>query len=174
MAKDEKFVILSLRLINAAIILVPLVAYYIYSRSPQNFLNLELEFKMPNFRFNIISYNLSDQGTGGYVLSLRLSNTGSVTFGLKRLEGVFLLPKEGISGMFSLENPIEFMSGREGNIQVNLLPKVGNLSSLVNALSGDSVVSISGDATLTVNEAELPLTFSVDLRLSDVMVYGEI
>lgn len=173
--KGERLLVLSLRLITTALVLVPLAASYFSSGSLERFLMPGVKFSPPNVKFNVISYDFSEYGAGNYLLDLRLSNVGDVEFGLKSLEGKISLPDEGVSGRFSLEAPIAIAPGHEGELRIALLPDTGDFKTLGDALSRDAVVSISGEVTLTLGTAELPLEFSVDrLRLSEVIGRGEV
>jgi hypothetical protein len=169
--KGEKPIVLLLRITTAALVLVPLAAYYVYSGSLTSFLVPEAEFQMPNVRFNVVSYDVSEQGAG-YALNLRLSNTGSTTIGLRGLEGKVSLADQGFVGEFSLDSPIELAPGQEGGLNVVLLPELGDLGALGDALSRDAVFNVTGHATIVLGEAELPLSFSVKLRPSEVMGRG--
>jgi len=160
-------VALFLRIATAAAVIAPFAVYYAASGSLTGFLAPKTEIRMPNLRFGIVSHDVSE-GDSGYVLELKLSNSGDVAFGIRELEGEVSLANGGFKGRFSLESPIVLVPGREGSLRVVLLPEQGDTQTLADALSRGEALNVSGRATLVLGEAELPLSFATELKLSEV------
>jgi len=171
-AKGLKLVVLLLRIATAAAVVVPFAVYYTSSESLTDFVLPKVETtQMPNPRFDILSFNVKESSSG-YVLEVKLLNTGDVTLGIKELEGEFSPVNRDFKGKFSLETPIALAPGREGILRVVLLPEQGDPEELEEALSRDEAFNVSGRATLVLGEAELPFSFTTELKLSEVVSRG--
>ena len=160
-------VALILRVATAAVVAAPFAVYYASAGSLADFLAPKAEARMPNLRFSLLSYNVSRSGSG-YVLELRLSNAGDTAFGVRSLEGEFFPANREFEGKFSLESPVALEPGGEGSLRALLLPVQGDWDALGSALSRDGALNVTGRAVLALGGAELPLSFSVELKPSEV------
>jgi len=165
--KSMNIVVLSLRIITAAAVITPLAVYYASSGSPAGFLFPKNEIQIPNLRFELVSYDVS-KSEGEYMLDLKLSNTGSVPFGIRNLEGEVSLVNREFTGRFSLESPIILAPGQLGSLRVILLPVQGDLKTFEDALSRDEAFNVTGRAAIALGDAELPFTFTAELKPSKV------
>jgi hypothetical protein len=169
--KSVKLVTILLRIATAAVIVAPFVVYYASSRSLTHFLIPKIETRMPVFKYKVLSYNVS-RSDGGYVLELKILNLGDTAFGIKDFEARVLSLNQEFEGRFSLESPVVLAPGQESSVRVVLFPVRGDLNALSSALSRDEVFNVTGRATLVLGGAELPLSFNVRLRPSEVGMRG--
>jgi hypothetical protein len=165
--KSLNLVVLFLRIATAAAVITPFAVYYASSGSLEGFLFPKTDIQLPNLKFDILSYNVS-KSNNGYVLDLKLLNTGNVAFGITGIEGEVSLVNQDFKGRFSLESPIVLSPAREGSIRVVLLPVQGDLKTLEDALSRDEAFNVTGRATITLSDAELPFSFTAVLKPSEV------
>jgi len=165
--KSMNLVVLFLRIATAAAVVTPFAVYYASSGSLEGFLYPKIEMQTPNLKFDVLSFNVS-QSNSGYVFDLKLSNIGNIAFGIISLEGEVSLVNQEFKGRFTLESPIVLSPGREGSLRVVLLPEKGDLKIFEDALSRDEAFNLTGRAAIALGNAELPFTFTAELKPSEV------
>ncbi|MEM0494388.1 MAG: hypothetical protein QXU72_03835 [Thermofilum sp.] len=165
--ESEAVIVWLLRLISLALVLAPQAYYYSASESLSDFFIPDLapprlEFDPRSFRATLEGYSVS--GGNVCLLKVRVSNSGSIRVGLKDADARVAAPSGEFSGKVALQ-PFTLEPGEEKLVNVELLLEKGACESLPDFFSKSSA-RFSGEATLIIGSAELPLSFSVDLGLS--------
>ncbi|MEM1697868.1 MAG: hypothetical protein QXG48_04365 [Thermofilaceae archaeon] len=162
--KNEAVIVWSLRLFSFALVLAPMAYYYSASGSLSDFFvpaltPPRLEFDPRSVRVTLEGYGVSD----GNVCLLRVGvfNSGGMRFGLKDVDARVVAPSGEFSGKVTVQ-PFTLEPGEGRIVDVEVLLERGACEMLPEFFSRSSA-RFSGDATLVLGSAELPLSFSVDL-----------
>ncbi|MEM3137816.1 MAG: hypothetical protein QW760_04805 [Thermofilaceae archaeon] len=161
---NEMVIVWLLRLTSLALVLAPQAYYYVTSESLNDFFIPDLVSTSLEFDPRSVNVILDDYGVlDGNVclLRVRVFNSGSMSVGLKDVDAMVLAPSGDFSGKVALQ-PFTVEPGEEKLVNVELLLEKGVCENLPEFFSKSSA-RFSGDATLVLGSAELPLSFSVDL-----------
>jgi hypothetical protein len=162
---SEKALVWSLRIITIFIILVLLVYYYFASGSLLNFIMPGLTIPPSIRSFNPYSLRIAsiDYSRAGntYLLSIGVYNAGSMIIGLKEASGTISAQSLNVRGRFSLQSPFLLEPNEEERIAITFLLESGTERDLATLVSQRLPVEISGEATLILDSAELPLNISI-------------
>lgn len=156
-----------LRLVSIALVLAPQAYYYSTSTSPIEFFapslassSLDL-FDPSSLRVTLVDYSVTGENTCS--VRVRVLNTGSVRFGLKDANVRMHAPSPEFSGRVAIQ-PFTVDPGEEELVSATLTLERGTCERLPDFFSKSSA-NFSGEATLIIGPSEVPLNFSVDLRL---------
>lgn len=159
--KDEKTIVWLLRLISILVILIPLAFYYLVSNSLQNFLLTVFSSFNPDLRFQITSIWFDNAGENTYFLRIGLLNTGNMMIGLKRFDGRINVPEFDLIGRLTLQSSFTLLPGGEEELNFLFMLERGNPDDFQQIFIQRPVINLSGNATLVLNSAEMPLVFSI-------------
>ncbi|MEM3647227.1 MAG: hypothetical protein QW334_03675 [Thermofilum sp.] len=162
---SEKTIVWSLRLITIAMVLVPPALHYFSSGSLQDFLVPGLTLPSSSI-FNIqhsLQVTSVDYSIVGdtCLLSVGLSNAGSIGVGLKKLDCRIYVTSLNLSGRLVLNSPFILKPGGAEMVNFSFFLESGTYEDLLRVFSQKPAASLSGEATIVLDSAELPLTLSV-------------
>ncbi|MCX8183104.1 MAG: hypothetical protein N3F08_01600 [Crenarchaeota archaeon] len=162
---SEAKIVWSLRLITIAMVLVPLVFNYFASGSLQGFIMPGLTIPLGStiniqhsLRVTSIDYSIMGDTC---LLSLGLSNTGSIGIGLKELDCKITVVSLNTSGRLVLQSPFILKPAGGEKVGFSLTVENGSLEDFIRALLQGSQVNLSGKATVLLDSAELPLSMEI-------------
>lgn len=162
---SEATVVWLLRLVTITIVSVPLVFNYFASGSPQVFimpgftiplgstLNIQRSLHVTSIGYSIMGDTC--------LLSLGLSNTGSMEIGLKELDCKITVPSLNTSGRLMLQSPFLLKPAGSSRVSFSLTVENGSIEDFLRLLSQGPQVSLSGKATLLLGSAELPISLTI-------------
>lgn len=163
---SDRALVWLLRIITTAIILVPLVVYYLASGSLWSFIMPSLtippslmSFNPSSFRITSVDYNIIGDT---YSLSIGVYNAGSIGIGLKEASGTISAPSLNIKGRFVLQSPFFLEPREEEKVNITFFLESGTRRDLMSLVSQRLPVKISGEAILVLDSAELPLNVSIN------------
>jgi hypothetical protein len=160
---DEKKLVWVLRLFSASAIMVPLVFYYFSSESLSGFFMPVFSSFNPNLHFQITSMELNDVGGNMCVLRIGLFNTGNMELGLKKLDGRIDVPSLNFGGRLLLQAPLALPPAGGDELRVLFTLEKGDPSDFQRILVERPMMSLSGNATVVLNSAEIPIVFSINI-----------
>jgi len=161
---SEATIVWSLRLVTAAVFLVPLACHYFYSGSLQDFLVPGLTLPSSSIiniqhslRVTFMDYRIVGDTC---LLSVGLYNSGNIEIGLKKLDCEISVPSLNMSGRLVLQSPFILKPSGSEIVSFSLLLENGDSEDLLQLFSQKPPVNFSGEATLFLDSAELPLSLS--------------
>lgn len=162
---SELAVVWSLRLITITIVLAPLVFNFFAAGSLQGFiipgLNIPLGSTL-NVQHPLHATAVDYSITGDMcLLNIGLSNTGSIGIGLKELDCRITVPSLNMSGRLVLQSPFVLKPAGSGKVSFSLTVENGSIEDFLRILSQGPQASLSGEATLILDSAELPLSLTI-------------
>ncbi|MEM3659801.1 MAG: hypothetical protein QXU11_05225 [Thermoproteota archaeon] len=162
---NETTVVWSLRLITFTVVLAPLVFNYFASGSLQGFIMPGLTIPLGSalnihhsLHVTTIDYSITGEKC---LLSIGLSNTGTIGIGLKELDCNITVPSLNTSGRLILQSPFILKPAGSSKVSFSLTVENGRLEDFLRLLFQEPQASISGKAILLLDSAELPLNMEI-------------
>jgi len=161
---SEATIVWSLRLVTAAVFLVPLACHYFNSGSLRDFLVPGLT--LPSSSIINIQHSLHVTSVDYRIvgdtclLSVGLYNSGNIEIGLKKLDCKISVSSLNMSGRLVLQSPFILKPSGSEMVSFSLLLENGDSEDLLQLFSQKPPVNFSGEATLFLDSAELPLSLS--------------
>ncbi|MGQ9597191.1 MAG: hypothetical protein ACUVQY_04415 [Thermoproteota archaeon] len=164
---DEKKLVWVLRLFSVSAIMVPLVFYYLSSESLSTFFTPVFTPFNPNLHFQITSMEFDDVGGNMYVLRIGLVNTGNMEIGLKKMDGRIDVPSFNFGGRLLLQSPLTLPPAGGDELRILFTLGKGDPSDFQRIFTERPMMSLSGNATVILNSAEIPMAFSISIPSGD-------
>lgn len=164
---DEKKLVWVLRLFSASAVTFPLVFYYLSSESLSTFLTPIFTPFNPDLHFQITSIEVDDVGGNMYVLRIGLVNTGNIEIGLKKMDGRIDVPSFNFGGGLLLQSPLTLPPAGGDELRILFTLEKGDPSAFQRIFAERPAMSLSGNATVVLNSAEIPMVFSISIPSGD-------
>ncbi|MEM2088203.1 MAG: hypothetical protein QXF52_05940 [Thermoproteota archaeon] len=160
---DEKKLVWVLRLFSVSAIMIPLVFYYLSSESLSTFFTPVFTAFDPNLHFQITSMEVDDVGGNVYLLRIGLLNAGNMGLGLKEMGGRIDVPSFNFGGRLLLQAPLTLPPAEVDELRILFTLEKGDPSDFQRIFTERPVASLSGNATVVLNSAEIPMVFSINI-----------